>query len=171
MAEILGDVQFVQESATGDQNILAQAINVNAIDSTTPNNRTRLDVPTSLPAQRLAPSPSTGRTVQGLVNYAIQANGFLLAKFKNAAASTALVTASASTIISLSIVVNDLTLANGDPGKFRVRTLRVADRNTNRVADNPTLVNTQFRDLVAFQCPTGQAWLMHGDHQMFLSDA
>lgn len=166
-AEEPGQLRFYMENAFGDKTILLHSIRTEPLSTTTIASRARLDVNARRP-QALAPTPMNGRPVHWLPNHVIPAEGFLVLAHKSDAADT-LDSDDALAKTNISIVVRDITQA-GTGLEFRQRTLDKADRNTTRVADDAVLSTTAFVDIYAFKVPTGQEWMMHGEHEVFVAD-
>lgn len=167
-AEEAGLLRFYVESALGDREVLVDSVRTEPLSTTTIASRTRVDVAGSMVAQGISPTPSTGRPVLHINKHIITSNGYLVVAHKSDAADI-LDSDDALAKCNISIVARDLTKV-GTPQEFRLRQLSKADRDQTRVTDDPTLSTSSFVDVYAFKVPTGQEWMMHGEHELFLAD-
>lgn len=164
-----GVIRPVVESAAGQQSILHGGLRSELLSDSTIASRVRLDCATSGVAQALSPTPTSGRPVQGLVQRDIQANGYLIIQVKPDA-TDGIDSDDALAKCNVSVVVRDHTVPMGQPGDYFVKQLTIADRDTDRVADDGTLTAGAWNDAYAFKVPSGQSWLMHGEHEIFIAD-
>lgn len=168
-AEEPGLIRFYSESSVGDRTILIDGIRSELISSNTAiASRHRLDIPDSMIAQRKSPTPSTGRPVTPVQFKVIPQNGRLVIAHKSDAADIA---DTSDFTVNLSVVARDLTIPVSQPGAFRLKPLTLADRDTDRVADDPSFSTTAYVDVLAFKVPTGQEWIgPHGEQSLLIAD-
>lgn len=155
---ILGVVQFVAESAQGGSTPIVNGLPASQLATTTANAIPYLMFPD---AYRYF-QPPAGTAVYSGKKVVIPPQGFLIVKLRATAASKAFdSTGSTSGFVRLTVLEQDLSTPKSDP---ITRILTEADRNTARLADDPTFSSSVsvFNEAYAFQPGNGRAWLMAG---------
>lgn len=160
--QILGTVQYVVESAQG-----AQSPVHNGLDAKTLSTTTASQVPYLMfdGAYRFF-SPPAGTQVFACKRVIVPPQGFLLIKLRSTVASKAFdSTGSTSGFVRITVLEQDLSLPASDPV---TRQLSEADRNTTRLADDPTFSSSVavFNEAYAFQPGNGRAWLIAGPQNL-----
>lgn len=155
---ILGVVQFVAEDAQNGQQLIVNGLSASILATTTANAVPYMMFPS---AYRFF-SPPTGTQVFAAAKLVVPPQGFLIVKIRPTVASKTLdSTGSTSGFVRLTLLEQDLSQPKKDP---IIRTLTEADRNTSRLADDPTFSSslTVFNEAYAFQPGNGRAWLQAG---------
>lgn len=156
--QILGVVQPVAESAQGSQTPIHNGLPASLLATTTVN-----AVPyVMFPEAYRYFQPPAGTQVFACKKVVIPPQGFLIIKIRATVASKAFdTTGSTSGFVRLAVLEQDLSIPSSDP---ITRILTEADRNTTRLADDPTFSSSTavFNEAYAFQPGNGRAWLLAG---------